>query len=153
MSFKRSETEQFDLPNEEWRDIFGYPQAKGFYWISNLGRQKRLFRGRYYYTKGGWDGEYRAVTLCVNGWKKTRKIHDLVFEAFYRKLQPNEICHHINEIKDCNIVTNLVAYDLSRHASEHASNRSVETRKKMSNSAKIRVQRMNRKDPVSGRFI
>lgn len=46
-------------------------------------------------------------------------VHRLVFETFYRRLLPNEVVHHLNQEKNCNLVTNLVAWDDFRHRQFH----------------------------------
>lgn len=109
---------------EEWRDIIGY---EGLYQVSNLGRVRTLN----YRQKVGkikvmsllkmkqGKGHLQAV-LSKKGCKEKRPlVHRLVFEAFYRKLLPNEVVHHLNQVKTCNLSTNLVAWDAARHESYH----------------------------------
>ena len=62
-----------------------------------------------------------VLRLCGS----TFYVHRLVFEAFYRRLLPNEDCHHINSIRDCNLSTNLVARIESIHVAEHNKSRVV----------------------------
>lgn len=106
--------------NQIWKDIRGF---KGLYQVSNWGRAKSLN-----YRRTGKEqilklrkvgGGYYQVTLRKNNKDHQLFIHRLVFEAFYRKLLPNEDCHHINKNRDCNISTNLVARDESEHESGH----------------------------------
>ena len=84
---------------------------------------------------------YSTVTLYKNGVKYCRRINRLIFEAFYRKLQLNEDCHHINHNRLVNRIENLVAIDQHLHASYHNSvktphKQSEEARRKMSESKK-----------------
>lgn len=59
--------------------------------------------------------------LRVNLGDKLRDIavHRIVFEAFYRRLQPNEHAHHINQIRNDNRAINIVAKDSSEHNRIH----------------------------------
>ena len=105
---KKYDTEQFDLPNEEWRDLVHYPQTKGIYFISNLGRYKRIYKnGMTYYSLGCNMGRnYKRLDLRINGIRVGRpQIHDLVAEAFIRPFDHNiEVVHHLSEVKDQNNV-------------------------------------------------
>lgn len=131
-------TEQYDLPNEEWKWVQGF---QNLYAVSNLGRCKRIFKsGSIHYTLGGiTDSGHLHISLCRNGKViSTPRVHDLVFEAFYRKLQPNEIVHHLNEIKTQNQKTNLVAWTRGLHNVIHHTGmkHSQQTKIKISNSLK-----------------
>lgn len=129
-----------------WKDIRNYV---GLYQASNFGRVKSLNykrTGKERILVPFKDGRgYLQVTLCKKGQKnKNMKIHKLVFETFYRRLLPNEECHHINHDVECNISTNLVARDAFLHNSEHKKNNknflghhhSKETRQKISKAIK-----------------
>ena len=73
------------------------------------------------------------LTLYLGaGVKNKKEVHRLVFEAFYRRLLPNEQAHHINQNQNDNRPQNLVAKDASEHASYH-------------NSKRIRTEQSNRK--------
>lgn len=93
------------------------------YQCSNLGRVKRIVGFHYRKerilkldkTKRG----YLQVHLYKKGKMKCKLIHRLVFETFYRRLLPNEDCHHLNGVKDCNLSTNLVAKDEREHTRDH----------------------------------
>ena len=61
----------------------------------------------------------RGYVLVSLGQKNSKSVHRLVFEAFYRRLLPNEDVHHINQIRDDNRVENLVAKDGAEHNSFH----------------------------------
>ena len=103
---------------EIWKDVRDY---QGLYQVSNLGRVKRLFKnGKEKIKKGTITNGYVQVTLHKRGCKRIFPfVHRLVFEAFYRRLLPNEDCHHLNEVRNCNICTNLVAIDHSLHETKH----------------------------------
>ena len=72
---------------------------------------------------------YYQVDLRKKGQKpKKYRINRMVFEAFYRRLLPNEQVHHINKIRTCNQVTNLVAKDKFEHLREHILERKVQAK-------------------------
>ena len=133
MKTHKFNTVQQDLENEVWKSTIRQDCL-----ISNFGRIKMMFKTREpYYTLGSKSRGYYVLNIHQNGKLKTQyKVHDLVFEAFYRKLQPNEIVHHLSQVKTDNVVTNLVAIDRALHTEHHASNRSQETLKKKSQSMK-----------------
>lgn len=137
---RKYQTEQHDLQNEEWRDLFNYQQTNGIYYISNYGRYKRrLKNGSFYYSFGAKCQGYLQLDIRINNKRVAlKKMHDLIFEAFYRKLQPNEIVHHLNQKKNCNNITNLVAWDEVYHLQYHniGKTASVQTRLKRSKSLK-----------------
>lgn len=119
---KKYETKQFDLQGEEWRDLIRFPQTKGIYWISNLGRYKSLYRGKYYYSLGSKQRKgYRCVELRVNGVKiASPLIHDLVADSFIRLIDYNkEECHHKNHFTWCNRLQNLQILDQQTHTELH----------------------------------
>lgn len=103
---------------------------------------------------------YMRVNLYYNGKKHNCSVHRLVFETFYRCLQPNEAVHHCDKNKQNNAVTNLVAIDKGLHSSRHNSQRippmlgkhfSQYTKKLMSLKALQRTDRV--KDEKTGKFI
>lgn len=108
-----------------WKDVRDF---EGIYQVSNFSRVKHLVgfgcRKERILKQTYDDDGYFRVLLKKRGQKpKSKKVHRLVFEAFYRRLLPNEDCHHINKNTKCNISTNLVARDHSLHTKEHASER------------------------------
>lgn len=118
--------------NQIWKDIKGF---EGLYQVSNLGRVKSLkYKGRNEegILRPGREAKgYFKLSLHKKGCKtKTVELHRLVFETFYRRLLPNEHCHHINSIQTDNRAINLVGKDASLHEKEHN----------------------KKKDPVTGRF-
>lgn len=98
-----------------WKQIKDYPN----YEVSNLGRIRNKYG--YIMSQQSARGGYLQCNLYYKG-KKHPLVHKLVFEAFYRKLLPNEIVHHLSEIKTENVSTNLVAWDKKYHLHYHAQN-------------------------------
>lgn len=104
-----------------WKDVRDY---EGLYKVSNFGNVKSLnyrHTGKEQLLKQVKDQDgYFKVKLFKHGQKpKMCTVHRLVFESFYRRLLPNEDCHHLNQEKSCNVSTNLVAKDDSLHEREH----------------------------------
>ena len=119
--------------NEIWRAIWNYPK----YEVSNYGRVRRKKNKRIRKLVKDENG-YLRVKLQQN--KTPIGVHRLVFEAFYRRLLPNEQPHHLNKIRDCNLSTNLVARDKSLHISQHMKGvkKSEQQKQKQSKSMKGR---------------
>lgn len=115
---------------EQWKIVWNYQN----YEVSNFGRVRRKENKRIRKLDKTEDGYYR-VALQKN---KPIGVHRLVFEAFYRRLLPNEQAHHINLKRDCNLSTNLVAKNKSIHLHEHKIGKplSQQTKEKMSESHK-----------------
>lgn len=97
--------------NEIWKDIPGY---EGLYQVSNLGRVKSLFSGRWKIKdrilKNSNKGNgYKTNKLYKNGLKKTFATHQLVAMAFLNHT-PNKyelIIDHINGNPSDNRLCNL----------------------------------------------
>lgn len=106
--------------NQIWKDVVDYV---GLYQVSNWGRAKSLNyhrTGKEQILKQIIDDKgHVCVHLCKNGHSKPVRINRMVFEAFYRRLLPNEVVHHLSEVKTQNNVENLVAWDNFRHLSYH----------------------------------
>lgn len=102
---------------ENWKDIKGY---EGFYQVSDLGRVKSLERDVYFpngiiirhmeekilvpnIDKQG----YAYVSLCLNGKRKSIKVHRLVAMAFLPNPENKPQVNHIDEVKTNNAVDNL----------------------------------------------
>ena len=105
---------------EEWKDVVGY---EGYYMISNFGNVKSIARIT---TGNGGIGsgngrrpikerilkyaihkDYKTVLLCVNGLRKTMKIHRLVGIAFIPNIYNKPQINHIDGNKFNNMVNNL----------------------------------------------
>ena len=118
-----------------WKDVRDY---EGLYQVSTWGRIKSLNYRRtgkeIIMTPKKNNRGYMLIKLFKKGCKlKMYTVHRLVFEAFYRRLLPNEDCHHINQVCDCNLSTNLVAVDESAHIQNHIKSK--------------------KRDPNTGRFM
>lgn len=112
---------------EIWKDVRDF---KGLYQVSNLGRVKSLIRkrnGKDLILKVDVKNGYYQVDLSRKGQRpKKYRVHRMVFEAFYRRLLPNEVVHHLNKNRACNQSTNLVAKDRFIHLREHMEERKSE---------------------------
>ena len=97
---------------QQWRVVWNYPN----YEVSNFGRVRTKKNQRIRKLVKDKSG-YLRVKLQQN--KTPIGVHRLVFEAFFRRLLPNEQAHHLNKIRDCNLWLNLVAKDKSLHVSQH----------------------------------
>jgi len=88
---------------ETWKPIIGY---EGLYQVSDLGKVRSLKFGKERILKPGMSAGYLAVGLCNNG-QKTRKVHQLVAEAFIGPRPDGyETCHK-DDVKTNNVLTNL----------------------------------------------
>ena len=95
----------FCIMEEIYKDVIGY---EGVYQISNLGNVKSCKTGlirNYYLEKNG----YYSVKLCKNGIAKTRKVHQLVAEAFLNHIRCGLklVINHIDLDKTNNKLDNL----------------------------------------------
>lgn len=151
MSYKKYQTEQNDLQNEQWRPFPNYSQTRGKYFISDFGRYKSKWKsGKFYYSIGAKKCGYYTVTIYDQGQKIAEPyIHDLVAEAFYGPLRKNEVVHHRDRDKHNNRLQNLKIETSSQHAHHH------NLGKKQSQQAKRKIGIANtpRKDPLTGRFL
>ena len=136
-------TEQFNLPNEEWKDVQTW---EGIYQCSNFGRIKRFFsfkngtiKERFHLGYVKPDDGHLQFVLQDNGRKQLWEVHRLIFETFYRRLLPNEEVHHLNQIKDCNKKTNLVAWDKKRHRQFHMEGNTFNIGKHLSQEHKKKI--------------
>lgn len=97
-----------NLPDEEWRDVVGF---EGRYMVSNYGRVKSLpnqTRSDERLLKQHIVRNYYSVPLlCVNGKKKTVRVHRLVAFAFIPNPLMLEQVNHKDEDKLNNFVDNL----------------------------------------------
>lgn len=139
-----------------WKDVRDF---EGFYKVSNLGRAKSLFNNKERILSGHQDKRgYTYFILRKNGCNHYRLLHDMVFEAFYRRLQPNEVVHHLSQVKTQNFSTNLVAIDSKLHVSRHSKSRkaSQQAKQKMSVARKKAWREKKytiNKDSTTGRFV
>lgn len=104
-----------DLPNEEWKDIYGY---EGVYQVSSYGRIKSISRlnggehnrhitkEKIIKCKPNQNG-YLRVNLHSNGKLRQFAIHRLVGFAFIPLIEGKHYIDHINGIRIDNRVENL----------------------------------------------
>ena len=97
-----------DLENETWIDILGFD---GIYQVSNLGRIKSLKRYVEHSRQGSLllqerirkftDDEIRgfSVTLCNNGIKISRSVHQIVAENFIKNPLKFNCVRHLDNNK------------------------------------------------------
>lgn len=102
-----------DVMPEEWRPVVDY---EGLYLVSDLGRVRSLPRA----TTSGRILKQRAddvgrleVKLSKNGAEKTRRVHQLVAEAFLGPCPPGQEVRHLDDDPSNNCLTNL-AYGTSK---------------------------------------
>lgn len=136
---------------EIWKDVRNF---EGRYQVSNFGRVKSLYKnGKQRILKPLINGEYQQIQLYNHYKKEQPLIHRLVFETFYRRLLPNEECHHINQMSDDNRAVNLVARDAFLHESEHKKGKPSPMKgKKLSEEHKAKISAANKgkkKGPMS----
>ena len=98
-----------------WKQIKDYQN----YEVSNFGEVRNKYT--HHIIAQSLDGSGHLKVMLYKKGKKYIDVHKLVFEAFYRKLLPNEVVHHISQVKTQNISTNLVAWDKTYHRQFHAS--------------------------------
>lgn len=91
----------------EWRDVVGWGGIYiGVYQVSNDGCVRRVKTGRIlkqYPNRGG----YLGVGLCVDGMPNTRRVHQLVAQAFCPNPDAKYAVDHIDRNRQNNHVTNL----------------------------------------------
>lgn len=90
------------MKKEEWRDI---PNFENLYQISNLGRIRRMPKGKI--LKLQMRNNYLVIQLTKNKKRKTYQISRLVAETFIRKPNDNEVVNHIDYNTKNNCVENL----------------------------------------------
>lgn len=101
---------------EEWKPVLGF---EGTYEVSNYGNIRSLDRrfldkrNRFQFKKGkvlscktDKDG-YKSCGLWKNGKRYDRRIHRLVWEAFYGKIENDLTINHKDEVRDNNYLGNL----------------------------------------------
>jgi len=94
---------------EEWRPVVGY---EGWYDVSNLGRVRRAKPGPRTYAGRKLKGSqnqygYIRVSLCKDGRKVYRSIHQLVVMAFLGPYPDGKQVNHIDGDKTNNRIDNL----------------------------------------------
>ena len=94
-----------DLDGEEWRDVEGY---EGHYKISNYGRVKSFFNGKFFIVKPKLDTDgYLWIAFSKHCVKKNFKVHRIVAKAFIPNPENKATVNHIDGCKMNNFVGNL----------------------------------------------
>ena len=102
------------MKEEIWKFIKNF---EDLYEISNFGRIRRNWHGKYKYLKTGRSDGYHKANLSKNGSQKQRAVHHLVLETFkdidFKTLPKNLESHHAdgdpgnNQIDNLTIITKL----------------------------------------------
>ena len=94
---------------EIWKPIKNF---EDLYEISNLGRIRREWHGKYKYLKTKQNSGYHKANLSKNGTSKSRAVHQLVMETFkdidFKTLPKNLESHHIDGNPSNNQIDNLI---------------------------------------------
>ena len=64
---------------EVWKHVENF---EGYYEVSNLGRVRRNWHGKYKLLKTGYVGGYQRVILSKEGTQTSLAVHRLVMESF-----------------------------------------------------------------------
>jgi hypothetical protein len=91
------------LANEQWRDV---PNYEGLYQVSNLGRIRRMPKGKIRVQKAAKNG-YLQVNLCKNNKVRWISVHRLVASAFIANPDNLPVVNHKDENKHNNHADNL----------------------------------------------
>jgi hypothetical protein len=70
----------------------------------------------------GWKDKrgYKWIYVTENEKRRAKKEHRHIMEQYIgRRLKPNELVHHLNEVKDDNRIENLQIKDWASHTVEH----------------------------------
>lgn len=119
------------MEKEYWRPTINSP----LYIVSTWGRVKNLRNGKLLKASINRTGHY-----IVSIHHKTIAVSRLMYEAFIRPLDKNEVVHHKDESPRNDTLSNFEVHTLSEHFSRHNRGRkpNAEVRKKMSISQKRR---------------
>lgn len=88
---------------EIWRDVKGF---KDYYMVSNYGRVRSLRNDKILKPIVNYKG-YLLVQLSLNGYKKNKRIHRLVAEAFIPNPDSLQEVDHIDNNRQNNFADNL----------------------------------------------
>ena len=108
------------LDGEIWKPIKGFEE---FYQISNKGRLMSSFSGEWKLLSSiNSKGDYLCVVLRKGDYRKSSRIHRLVYETFVGEIPKGHKyhIHHINGNKQDNKVENLVLHTAKEHNLIHS---------------------------------
>ena len=129
----------------QFRDVRDY---EGLYKVNDQAQVWGIKKKQFLKPFKDKNGYFRVI-LCKNNKIRNISVHKIVFEAFYRRLQPNEVVHHISQVKTENNPKNLVGIDYRLHSSRHNTGKkhTEEEKQRMSQRRKgyIVSQQMKRK--------
>jgi len=109
---------------EEFKKIKGFGD---YYIVSNKGRVVSFHKDSFRVLRAGVDGVgYYTVSLCLNGVNKTKKVHQLVAEAFlnHTPCGYDLVVDHIDNDKLNNNLENLQVITVSKNLIKDKVNRS-----------------------------
>jgi len=137
------------MQKEIWLPIKGF---EDLYEVSNLGRVRRNWYGKYKYLKLGITDGYAHVMLSRNGIQKPRKVHHLVQEAFqnidFETLPKGYETHHKDEVRNNNIPDNLEILSHSENQKRSHARRRAKWKEKMSQRLRIKNKSDTLKEPT-----
>lgn len=101
---------------EVWKHVENF---EGYYEVSNLGRVRRNWHGKYKLLKTGYVGGYQRVILSKEGTQTSLAVHRLVMESFkgidFETLQKGFEVHHLDEDPSNNRPENLIIVTKSQN--------------------------------------
>lgn len=116
--YKRGyKTKYSEIPDEVWKPI---KKFEDLYKISNKGRLMSSSSGEWMLLSNtNTKGDYFSVILRKGKYRKSTRIHRLVYESFIGDIPKGFYVHHINGNKQDNRVENLKLVSPEEHSKEH----------------------------------
>lgn len=119
----------FFIMEEIWKEV---PETKGLYFVSNLGRFKRIKKyGERILIPSKSANGYMVVGICLNNKNKVVKIHRLVASLFIRHPKKDEVVNHIDFDKSNNRLENLEWVSHMENLSHYQTRRNDTSSKKV----------------------